>query len=62
VKYRNCFVVGLIFLFKTVFQEARKKMQVMACKGEGITERNWNDVQECLAPGNKPGIHLFWKI
>jgi hypothetical protein len=59
----NLFSLDLKLIFIIiVFQEARQKMQVMACKGEGITERNWNDVQECLAPGNKPVIRLFWMI
>ena len=34
-------------------QEARQAMQAMAGRGEGITERNWKEVQDCLAPGIK---------
>jgi hypothetical protein len=34
-----------------LLQEARQKIQVMASQGEGITERNWKEVQDCLAPG-----------
>ncbi len=26
-------------------------MQAMAGRGEGITEKNWKEVQDCLAPG-----------
>ncbi len=38
----------LIFLLK---QDARLAMQAMASRGEGITEKNWKEVQDCLAPG-----------
>ena len=44
-----------IFRISNLFlqQEARQAMQAMAGRGEGITERNWKEVQDCLAPGIK---------
>ena len=44
--YFQCYVT------RWILQEARQKIQAMAVRGEGITERNWPDVRECLQPGN----------
>ena len=42
-----------------LLKDAKEKIRSMASRGEGITERNWTEVQDCLVPGkeNWGGIH-----